>query len=126
VNILLEDDVDAPESVDFDGDVGMETDGDDEEEEVEEEDDEVEKLEKKEDTREEEEEEDENKDENHGKEPWTIGQCEMGNKSADDVDSMVDDHPIVIPEWGQQISEHTPWPHPLLPAPWPQTPDPLP
>jgi hypothetical protein len=39
------------------------------------------------------EEEDENDDD--GKEPWTIGQGEMVNSSADDVDTIVDDQPIL-------------------------------
>ena len=43
----------------------------------------------------EDEEEDKNDD---GKEPWTIRQGEMVNTSAYDVDTMVDDQPIVLPE----------------------------
>jgi hypothetical protein len=112
VDMRMEDDVDAPEGVDLDGDVDMERDGDDEEEEDE----------KKED----EEEEEVDEDEDDGKEPRTIGQGEMVNTSADDVDTMVDDQPIVLPEQCQEMREHTPRPQPPAPAPRPQTPDPGP
>jgi hypothetical protein len=44
--------------------------------------------------------EDEEEDEDNGKEPRTIGQGEMVNTSADDVDTMVDDEPTVLPEQG--------------------------
>ena len=112
VDMRMEDDVDAPDGVDLDGDVDMERDGDDEEEEDE----------KKED----EEEEEVDEDEDDGKEPRTIGQGEMVNTSADDVDTMVDDQPIVLPEQCQEMREHTPWPQPPAPAPRPQTPEPRP
>jgi len=112
VDMRMEDDVDAPDGVDLDGDVDMERDGDDEEEEDE----------KKED----EEEEEVDEDEDDGKEPRTIGQGEMVNTSADDVDTMVDDQPIVLPEQCQEMREHTPRPQPPAPAPRPQTPDPRP
>jgi hypothetical protein len=114
----MEDDVDAPDSVDLDGDVVVERDGDDEEEEDE----------KKEDEEEEEvdEEEEEDKDVDDGKEPRMIGQGEMLNTSADDVDTMVDDQPIVLPEQCQEMREHTPRPQPSAPALRPQTPDPRP
>jgi hypothetical protein len=122
----MEDDVDAPDGINVDGDVDMERDGDDEVEEDEEEDDE-----KKQDEEEEEEEvvdedEEEDKDEDNGKEPWRIGQGEMLNTSADDVDTMVDDQPIVLPEQGQEMCDHTPQPQPPAPAPRPQTLDPCP
>jgi hypothetical protein len=110
VDMRMEDDVDAPDGVDLDGDVDMERDGDDEEEEDE----------KKED----EEEEEVDEDEDDGKEPRTIGQGEMVNTSADDVDTMVDDQPIVLPEQGQEMRE--PRPQPPAPAPRPQTPEPRP
>jgi hypothetical protein len=112
VDMRMEDDVDAPDGVDLDGDVDMERDGDDEEEEDE----------KKED----EEEEEVDEDEDDGKEPRTIGQGEMVNTSADDVDTMVDDQPIVLPEQCQEMREHTPRPQPPAPAPRPQTPEPPP
>jgi len=114
----MEDHVDAPDGVDLDGDVDMERDGDDEEEEDE----------KKEDEEEEEvdEDEEEDKDEDDGKEPWTIGQREMVNTSADDVDTMVHDEPIVLPEQCQEMREHTSRPQPPAPARRPQTPDPSP
>jgi hypothetical protein len=70
--------------------------------------------------------EDEEEDEDNGKEPRTIGQGEMVNTSADDVDTMVDDEPTVLPEQGQEMREHTPRPQPPAPAPRPQTPEPPP
>ena len=106
-DMRMEDDVDAPDSVDLDGNVDMERDGDDEEEEDGEEEDEAK--------------EDEEEDEDDGNEPRTIGQGVMVNTSADDVDTMVDDQPIVLPEQGKEIPEHTPRPQPLAPAPRPQT-----
>jgi hypothetical protein len=45
----------------------------------------------------------------------------MVNTSADDVDSMLDDPPIVLPKQGQEMREHTPRPLPPAPAPRPQT-----
>jgi len=68
-------------------------------------DDEVEEDEQKED-----EEEEEDEDEDDGKEPRTIGQGEMVNTSADNVDTMVDNQPIMRPEQGQEMREHTPRP----------------
>jgi hypothetical protein len=118
VDMHMEDDVEARDGVDSDGDVDMERDGDDEEEEDE----------KKEDEEEEavDEDEEEDKEEDDGKEPWTIGQGEMVNTSADDVDTMVDDQPFVLPEQSQEMREHTPRPQPPAPAPRPQSPDPRP
>jgi hypothetical protein len=76
----MEDDVDAPDSVDLDGEVDMEWHGDDDEEEDgEEEDKEKEGEEKVEEA-----------EEDDGKEPRTIGQGELVHTSADDVDTMVD------------------------------------
>jgi len=72
------------------------------------------------------EDEEEDKDEDDGKEPRTIGQGEMVHTSADDVDTMVDNQPIVLPEQCQEMHEHTPRPQPPAPAPRPQTPDPRP
>jgi len=46
----------------------------------------------------EEDEEEEDEDEDDGKKPRTIGQGEMVNTSAENVDTMVDDQPIVLPE----------------------------
>ena len=68
----------------------MERDGDDEEEEDAKEEDEDEEEEDKD--------EDEDEDVDDGKEPRTIGHGEMVNTSADNVDTMVDDQPIVRPE----------------------------
>jgi hypothetical protein len=95
--------------------VDMQRDGDDEEEEDE----------KKEDEEEEavDEDEEEDKDEDDGKEPLMIGQGEMVDTSADHVDTMVDDQPIVLPEQCQEMREHTQRPQLPAPAPWPQTPD---
>jgi len=114
----MEDNVDAPDGVDLDSDVDMETDGDYEEEEDEEEEDEDEEEDNHE---EKDKHEEEDKHEDDGKEPRTIGQGEMVNTWADDVDTMVDDQPIVLPEQGQEMREHTPPPRPMAPAPWPQT-----
>jgi len=50
----------------------------------------------------------------------------MVNKSADDVDTMMDNQPIVRPEQGQEMCEHTTRPQPVAPAPWPQIPKPCP
>jgi len=50
----------------------------------------------------------------------------MVNTSADDVDTMVDDQPTVLPEQGQQMREHTPQPQPPAPAQRAQTLEPCP
>jgi len=122
------DDVGATDAVDLDGNVDVERDHDDEEEEDEEEKDDEEHDEEKEDEEEEEEDEDEeeDKDEDDGKEPRTIGQGEMVNTSANDVDTMVDDQPIMLPAQGQNMGEHTPRPQPRAPAPQPQSLEPFP
>jgi hypothetical protein len=116
----MEDDVDAPDSVDLEGDVVMEWDGYNNEGEDEGEDDD------------EKEDEEEDKDEDDGKEPWTIAQGEMVNTSADDADTMVEDEPSVLPEQrqemeqGQDMSEHSPRTQPPAPSPLPRTPEPPP
>jgi len=129
--------VDALDSIDLNDNVDMDRDGDDEEEEDEVEEDEEDKDEEEEDEEEEEEneeeeedeeegkdeDEEEDEDEDDGKEPWTIGQEERVNSSADDVDTIVDDQPIVLPEPGQEICEYTPQPQPPAQAPQPQTPE---
>jgi len=116
VDMRMEDDVDAPDGVHLDGDVDMERDGaDDEEKDEEKEDEEV--------VEEEDEDEEEDQDEDDGKEPWMLGQGEMVNISADDVDTMVDDKPIVLPEQGEEMREHTPRPQPPEPHPLPPTPE---
>ena len=89
VDMCLEDDVDPPDSIDIDGDVDMERDGEDGEDE-EEEDEREEKVV----------DEDEEEDEDIGKEPRTIGQGELVNTSADDVHTMLADEPTVLPEQG--------------------------
>jgi hypothetical protein len=121
VAIPLESNVEAPDGIDLDGDVDMEKDGDDEREE-----DEEMKQEGKEDEEEVEDEEEEDKDENDGKEPWMIGQGEMVNTSADNVDTMVANQPILLSEQGQEMRKHTPQLEPLASAAWRQTPDPQP
>jgi hypothetical protein len=89
VDMRMENDEDALDSVDLDSDVDMERDGEDEEND-EEEDQKVEEV------VDEDEEGDEN--ENTGKEPRTIGLGEMVNTSADDADTIVDDQQSVLPE----------------------------
>ena len=105
LDMRMEDDVDAPDGVVLEGDVDMERDGDDEEEEDEEE---------------------KEEDVDDGKQPRMIGQGEMVNTSADDVDTMGDYHPIVLPEHGQEMCKHTPQPQPPVPTPRPQTLEPHP
>jgi hypothetical protein len=100
--------------------VDIERDGDDQEVEDEEEEDE-----KKEDE-EGKEEEDEDEEEDDDKEPRTIGQGEIVITSRDEVDTMVDDQPIVLPEQGKEMLEHTLRPQPPAPASLPQRPDPPP
>jgi hypothetical protein len=85
VNMRVQDEQNAPDGIDFDGNVDMEREFDDEVEE-----DELE-----------EDEEAEDEDEEDAKEPLTIGQGELVNASADDVDTMVDDQPTVLLEQGQ-------------------------
>jgi hypothetical protein len=112
----MQDDVDAPDGFDIDGDVHMESAG------------EVGEDEEEDDEKEEEVvvDEDEEENEDNGKEPRTIGQGEMVNTSADDVVTMVDDEPTVRLEQGQEMREHTPWLHPLAPAPQLETLEPPP
>jgi hypothetical protein len=66
----------------------------------------------------------EEEDEDDGKEPRTFGQGEMVNTSADDVDTMVDDRPILLPEQGQEMRK--PRPQPAAPGQRAQTPEPHP
>jgi len=112
-----EDDVNALDRIDSDSNVDMERDGDDKKEE-----DEVDKDEEVE----EEEDEDKDEDEDDGKQPHTIGQGEMVNTSAGNVDTMVDDLPTVRHEQGQEMREHSPQPEHSAPASQPQIPDPHP
>jgi len=114
----MEDDVDAPDGDDLDGNVDMERKSHDEEEEDEKEREEEEVVV--------DEDEEENKDEDDGKEPRTIGQGAVVNLTADCVDSMLGDQPIMLPEQCQEMGEHTPQPQRLAPAPRPHTPDPGP
>ena len=109
----MKDDVDAPDGIDLDSNVDMEWDSDNKEEEDEENEDEQEENEDKEEDKDEE----QDNDEDDGKEPQTIGQGEMVNTSADEVDTMVDDQPIVLPEHVSEMCGYTPRPQPLAPAP---------
>ena len=108
--------MDTPDGIDLDGDVDMERDCDDEEKE-----DGKKQYEEEEEVVDEDEEE--HKDEDDGKEPRTFGQGDMLNTFADNVDTMVKDQPIVLPDQCQLMREYTPWPQPLVPASPPQTPD---
>jgi hypothetical protein len=114
----MEDDVDALDGVDIHGDVDMARDGDKEEEADEKKEDQEEEVVAKN--------EEEDKGENNGKEPRTIGWGEMVNTSADYVDTMREDQPIVLSEQCQEMREHIPWPQPPPPAPRIQTSDPRP
>ena len=69
------------------------------------------------------EDEEEDKDEDDGKESGMIGQGEMVNSADDNVDTMVDEQPIVIADQGQEIGKHTLRPQPREPALRPQTPE---
>jgi hypothetical protein len=126
VDMHMEDAVDAPDGVDLDGNVDMERDSDDDEEEVENEEDDKEEEEEVDQDKQEDKDEEEDKDEDDGKEPRTIGQGDMADTSADDVDIMVDNQPIVLPEQGQEMRENTLRPQPPDPAPRSQTPEPRP
>ena len=117
VDMRMEDDVDAPDGVDEDSDVDMERDDDHDGEEDEEKKDEEE-------VEEEDEDEGKDKDENDGNKPRMIGQGEKVNTLADDVDTMVDNQPIVLPEQCQEMRKYTPRPQPLASAPQPQTTEP--
>jgi hypothetical protein len=114
VYVCLVDDVNALDSVDLDGDVDIEMDGEDEEDEEEEDEEEVEEVNEHE----------EDKHEHNGKELQTVGQGDMINTSADITDTMVDNQPTVLPEHSQEMHDHTPWPQLPVPAPQPQTPEP--
>jgi hypothetical protein len=119
MNMRMEDDVNAPDRVDYDDDVDMERDGDDDEEEAEEKEDDEE-------VEEEDEDEEEDMDKDDGKEFRTIGQGEIVKTSADDADTMADDEPTVQLQQGKDICGHTPRPQPLAPAPQQQTLEPPP
>jgi hypothetical protein len=119
VDMRMEDDVDTRDSVDLDDDVDLGRDSDDEEEEDE-------GKEHEEEVEEEDEEEEEDQDEDDGKEPQMRGQGEMVNTSADDVDTMVDNQPIVLPNQGQELCQHTPWRQHQAPAAQPPSSEPCP
>ena len=115
VDMCRKDDVNSPDGVDNDGDVDMERGGEDGEHEQEEDEKEEEVVD-----------EDEEEDEDNGKEPRTIGQGEMVNTSADNVDTMVDDEATVLPGQVPEMCEYTQRPPPPAPAALPQTPKPPP
>ena len=102
-DMCMEDDVDALCSIVLDRDVDIERDSDNAEEEDQEE-----------------EEEEEEEDDDDGKEPRMIGQGVMVNTLADDLDNMVEDKAIVLPEQCQEMQEYTPRPKPQATAPRPQ------
>jgi hypothetical protein len=66
--------------------------------------------------------EDDDEDEDNGKESWMIGQGEMVNSSADYANTMEDHQPPMLPDQGQDMSEHTHRQQPPAAAPRPQTP----
>ena len=115
----MEDNVDAADRIDLDSDVDMEKDGDDDEEEDEAKEDEEE-------VEEEDEDDEEDQDEDDGKEPQMLGHGEMVKTLADDVDTMVYNQPLLLPEQDQEMREHTPRTQPPAPNPRPQTPEPSP
>jgi hypothetical protein len=94
----LEEDVGTPGSINLDGDVDMESYSDDEVEKEKEDEDEQEEQEKEEDENEEEDEdEQEDENENDSKEPSTIDQGEKVMTFTDNLDTMVDYQPILLP-----------------------------
>jgi hypothetical protein len=94
-----EDVVDAPDGIDLVGDVNRDWDSDDKSEQDEEVEDE-ENQEREQEEEEEDENEEEDHDDDYGKEPQTIGQGEMVNSSAHNVDTIEDNQPTVFPEQG--------------------------
>jgi len=116
----MQNDVNALDGIDLNGDMNLERHSDNEDE-----DNEPEEDQKEEDEHEKEDEhEHEHEDEDDGKEHRTICQGEMVYTLADDVDTMIDCQPILLPEQGQTMREHTPCPQPPAPAPWQQSPEP--
>jgi hypothetical protein len=85
----MQDDVETPDGIDLDDNVNMEIVGDNADEEDEEKDDEEEE--------EDDEDEVEDEDADDGEEPQIIGQGEMVNTLADNVDTIVADEPIMLP-----------------------------
>ena len=118
--------MDDPHAIHLDGDVDTERDGVDENKENEEEEDEEEEEEEEKEEEGEDEDEKEDDDEVEGKDPWMIGQGEMVHTLADNVDTIIDDQPMVHPEYRQEIREHTPQPRPPATAPLPHAPEPGP
>jgi hypothetical protein len=108
VDMRMVDDVDTVDGIDLAGDVDVKKDRDNEVREYEVKDDKEEQYE----------------DEDDGNEPRMIGHGEMVNTSADNVSTMVDDQPIVLPAQGQKMRKHTPQPQPPASAPQAETPEP--
>jgi hypothetical protein len=98
VHIRMPEGVHVLDGIVLDSDVDREWDIDDDNQEDEEEEDEGEENK----------DEEEDEDEDDGKEPQMIGQGKMVNTTPDDVDSKVDDQPIVLSEKGQNIHDRTP------------------
>jgi len=73
---------------------------------------------------EEDEAEDEDGDEDNSKEARMFGQGEMVNTLTNDSDSMVDNHPTMLPDQAHDMCEDTPSPHPPAPATGPPAPEP--
>jgi len=88
LDMCMEYDVESPDCIHFDCDVDMDSDCDDYTEDDEQEEDEDEEEDKH---------EEEDEDEDDGKEPCMIGQGEMVNSLADEVHSMEDNQPMVLP-----------------------------
>jgi hypothetical protein len=124
VDMRMENDVNAPDRVDIDSDVNNQRDGDDGEKKGEEKEAADEEYEVKEQGEDQDEEED--KDEDDGKDTQTIGQGEMVYTSADNVDNMVDDQAMVLPEQCQKIRKDTAWPQLRAPGLCPHTGEPCP
>ena len=72
----------------------------------------------------EDEDEEEDQDEDDGKDPRKISQGETVHTSADIVDTMVDDQPVVLAAQGQEMRGHTPRPQPSVSFRRPQTMEP--
>jgi hypothetical protein len=68
--------------------------------------------------------EDENKDD--GQEPQMVGQGEIVNTSADDVDLMVDNQPIILPAQCKEMCKDSLQHQPLAAGPWPLSREPHP
>jgi hypothetical protein len=120
VNLCIGDIVDTPDSVDLDGDGDMEINSHDDDEENAE----VQDVEQEDENEEENEDKEEDENEDDHNKPLTFIQGEMIHTSANTVDTLLDNQPIVLPEQVQEIWEHTPSAQPPVTALWLQTPEP--